>query len=121
MCDGMWEDVEGELEGAAASCESYLPSSSWRGLVDLFGYYEPVPECEWSAARNSLGSLATALEGVERDLFSSIRFADEDYIAETRLYFDTVLGKLRRAQDLFLPGQFLTVHRRFVKVIEHGI
>eukprot|EP00913_Durusdinium_trenchii_P034831 g32580.t1 len=106
MCDGMWEDVEGELEGAAASCESYLPSSSWRGLVDLFGYYEPVPECEWSAARNSLGSLATALEGVERDLFSSIRFADEDYIAETRLYFDTVLGKLRRAQDLFLPGRF---------------
>ena len=33
------------------------------------------------------------------------RFADQDYIAETKLYYDTVLGKLRRAGDLFMPGR----------------
>lgn len=106
MCDGSWEDVQGELEGAAASCESYLPANCWQGLINLFGYYEAVPECEWSSARSSLGSLATALERVEKDLFASIRFADQDYIAETKLYYDTVLGKLRRAGDLFMPGSF---------------
>ena len=104
MCDGLWEDVEGELEGAAASCEAYLPAGSWRGLIDLFGYYEPLPECEWPSARNSLGSLATCLERAEQELFSSIRYTQPDYRAETRLYYDTALGKLRRARDLFLPG-----------------
>ena len=186
MCDGLWEDVQGELEGAAASCESYLPANCWQGLINLFGYYEAVPECEWSSARSSLGSLAVALEGVEKDLFASIRFArkvntsqqmsavsttyyycihlnrcsdkiqcislwsvrrslsnrlsnmriatsrvthafhvhrrlqpslgeealsvrfaDQDYIAETKLYYDTVLGKLRRAGDLFQPGNWV--------------
>ena len=73
MCDGSWEDVQGELEGAAASCETYLPANCWQGLINLFGYYEAVPQCEWSSARSSLGSLATALERVEKDLFASIR------------------------------------------------
>ena len=80
------------------------PRDVFRGLIDLFGYYEPVPECEWSAARNSLSNLATSLERVEKELFSSIRFADQGYIQETRLYYDTIIGKLRRAGDLFLPG-----------------
>ena len=64
-----------------------------------------MPECEWSAARNSLANLATSLERVEKELFSSIRFADQAYIQETRLYYDTIVGKLRRAGDLFLPGR----------------
>eukprot|EP00438_Fugacium_kawagutii_P000815 Skav235100 [mRNA] locus=scaffold711:150069:152208:- [translate_table: standard] len=103
MCDGSWEDVQGELEGAAASCD-YLPASCWQGLINLFSYYEAVPECEWSSARSSLGSLASALESLEKELLGSIRFADQDYIAETKLYYDSVLGKLRRAGDLFAPG-----------------
>ena len=105
MCDGSWEDVQGELEGAASSCESYLPANNWQGLINLFGYYEAVPECEWSSARSSLTGLAGALERVEEELMSSIRFADQDYIQETKLYYDMVLGKLRRAGDLFLPGR----------------
>eukprot|EP00434_Breviolum_minutum_P006801 symbB.v1.2.005997.t1/scaffold276.1/size251734/19 len=109
MCDGSWEDVQGELEGAASSCESYLPANNWQGLINLFGYYEAVPECEWSSARSSLTGLAGALERVEEELMSSIRFADQDYIQETKLYYDMVLGKLRRAGDLFLPGRLCCV------------
>lgn len=109
MCDGSWEDVQGELEGAASSCESYLPANNWQGLINLFGYYEAVPECEWSSARSSLTGLAGALERVEEELMSSIRFADQDYIQETKLYYDMVLGKLRRAGDLFLPGRLCRV------------
>lgn len=108
MCDGSWEDVQGELEGAAASCD-YLPATCWQGLINLFSYYEAVPECEWSSARSSLGSLASALESLEKELLGSIRFADQDYIAETKLYYDSVLGKLRRAGDLFAPGWLLEV------------
>ncbi|CAJ1431745.1 unnamed protein product [Effrenium voratum] len=106
MCEGSWEDVQGELEGAAASCDAYLPGPSWQGLVDLFSYYEAVPECEWTSAAGSLGRLADGLETAEQEIFSSIRFAEQDYIQETRLYYDTVLGKLRTARDLFLPGTF---------------
>jgi hypothetical protein len=38
-----------------------------------------------------------------------VRFADQDYIAETKLYYDTVLGKLRRAGDLFMPGRWVHI------------
>lgn len=35
--------------------------------MDLFSYYEAVPECEWTSAAGSLGRLADGLETAEQD------------------------------------------------------
>jgi len=59
MCDGDWESVQGELEAASVSGTDYIPEECFEGLVNLFSYYEPVPQCEWQAASASLRSLSS--------------------------------------------------------------
>lgn len=61
VLDGDWESTMGELEGAAVSFGGYLPEAAFQGLVDLFSYEEPVPDCEWPAAQRSLKEISARL------------------------------------------------------------
>lgn len=63
VLDGYWGDAWGELEVASVSCEQYLPMNACQGLIDLFGYEEPVPECAWAPASASLRTLGMRLQG----------------------------------------------------------
>lgn len=62
VLDGYWGDAWGELEVMSASCEQYFPLRACQGLIDLFGYEEPVPECGWPAASASLWNLGARLQ-----------------------------------------------------------
>ncbi|CAE7217531.1 nadsyn1 [Symbiodinium necroappetens] len=98
ILDDDWENAMGELEVASVSCEGYLPSAFMQGVVDLFSYEEPIPECEWSSARQSfrglsrnLFSIADRLGQSSNPLAESLRYAGE---------------KLRSAGKLFVEGGF---------------
>ncbi|CAE7943157.1 nadsyn1 [Symbiodinium sp. KB8] len=98
ILDDDWENAMGELEVASVSCEGYLPAAFMQGVVDLFSYEEPIPECEWSSARQSfrglsrnLFSIADRLGQSSNPLAESLRYAGE---------------KLRSAGKLFVEGGF---------------
>lgn len=103
ILDDDWPSAWGELDVAAASCEAYLPSPAFQGLVDLFGYTEPVPSCEWRAASQSLLSLGTylrmAAERVRRNPDLRSREQASGGLAASA-------AALEGAARLFQPGGF---------------
>mmetsp|Transcript_33564 Transcript_33564/g.62883 ORF Transcript_33564/g.62883 Transcript_33564/m.62883 type:complete len:322 (-) Transcript_33564:152-1117(-) len=99
ILDDEWESAMGELEVAAVSCEGYFPAAYMQGLVDLFAYEEPMPECEWRSASNSLRALSRNLNNIAE------KFGDSsNMLAEGVRYAGE---RLRRASRLFSPGGFV--------------
>lgn len=101
VLDGYWGDAWGELEVASVSCEQYLPMNACQGLIDLFGYEEPVPECAWAPASASLRNLGTRLQGfaerVSRKPVRNVRAGDS---------LAAAAEALEAAARLFVAGGF---------------
>lgn len=104
MLTDSWEDVMGELEVASCSCEDYLPQSSFEGLINLFSYTEPVPQCEWGAARASLQSLSISLMKCSKDLRKEALSSSPQFEASQACA--KAAEVLQRATGLFEPGKF---------------
>jgi len=103
MCDGDWESVQGELEAASVSGTDYIPEECFEGLVNLFSYYEPVPQCEWQAASASLRSLSSNIAYIAPLLLRSTTGQNRD---DASAALSTAVEVLNKAMRLFEPGSF---------------
>ncbi|CAE8623823.1 unnamed protein product [Polarella glacialis] len=110
ILDGDWESAMGELETAAVSCEGYLPSDNFQGLIDLFGYEVPVPKCEWVSASASLGQLSGSLAQASRWVVDKSRdvLVGSTSTQEASDGMQRASDILRRAMRLFVAGDFYT-------------
>eukprot|EP00434_Breviolum_minutum_P013366 symbB.v1.2.011777.t2/scaffold750.1/size323489/29 len=95
MLDEDWESAMGELEVAAASSEGFLPPLYMQGL-DLFAYDEPIPACEWKAAKSSLRRLSGNLVNVAG------RLSEGEIVNSLRRAADF----LQSAAQIFMAGGF---------------
>uniref|UniRef100_A0A7S1QGP2 J domain-containing protein n=1 Tax=Alexandrium catenella TaxID=2925 RepID=A0A7S1QGP2_ALECA len=103
MLEGNWEDVSGELETAAVSCDTFVPYDAFEGIVNLFSYYEPLPAWEWMSARNSLLFLSKSIRKSQMDM---LRNLDGPYRMETSRSIDFMVERLEKASKMFEPGGF---------------
>jgi len=103
MLDGDWENVQGELESASVSAMDYLPEECFTGLVDLFGYTEPMPVIEWGNARDSLLSLSATLRAQRVEIMRNLEGL---YRSETEASLVVVAESLQKASGLFTAGGF---------------
>lgn len=103
LMDGDWEFVAGELETAAVSCERYLPPEAFQGLVDLFSYEEPAPECEWRAAKRSVAYLGRCIEAKAPEILGKM---DGAFQEESETALAVCVEALIYAMDIFEPGGF---------------
>lgn len=103
LLDGDWESVQGELESASVSCPDFLPEECFQGVVDLFGYTEPAPSCEWLNAKASLRFLGDQLDSETLNILRGLSGMQRE---EVELSLLAVTEKLRKAARLFEPGGF---------------
>lgn len=103
MIEDDFDYVQGELESASVSAVDFIPEECFTGLVDLFGYTEPVPFCEWANAQNSLLSLSYTLRESKVEILRNLEGLVRQ---ETEASITVVAESLQKASALFTPGGF---------------
>eukprot|EP00929_Paragymnodinium_shiwhaense_P043657 TRINITY_DN22436_c0_g1_i1.p1 TRINITY_DN22436_c0_g1~~TRINITY_DN22436_c0_g1_i1.p1 ORF type:complete len:366 (-),score=87.77 TRINITY_DN22436_c0_g1_i1:79-1107(-) len=110
MLEGNWEDTMALLEETAAAFDNEIPSVYFTGLVNLFAYVEPVPQCEWGNARSSLKTISSLMWGACYRKISGGQMIPEGVPGAKRekavRSLEFAIEVLKKAQLLFDPATF---------------